>query len=566
MPVVANYQLPDGRASQVVQYITVVQEPAQEEVKPDIAVSVQPDKLFYDAEPQASQHVTVSIGDGSDYRYVIRYDDEEGETGWINVSKNGSLLTVWCRSNKEPEARTGYIDIIPLEGDGTPKTTIEITQAGADQPEEKKLELSVTPTTLKLDYDDMLGLAYYKATPGAQVSIELDDSWPSWIIAASIPEDAPGVYGNEINVELEHNESSDAREADIVVKAVLPSVNPANPPQVATQILHIYQKGNNDDELIPDEPDSEGLSITFHDWSEKIVNAMAPVRLSELPVKEVSESVADWEPWTNAEWLHVNRDTDAGQASIWAEADPNPSQEMRKAEVFVTAYNAARTKSATISVGFITQDLCPLVEINPSSIMFEAVPQGAQEVSCVVKGSVKLNAGATFASAALVTGDKLRVSLDANTGKARGCTISVTASNMSGESVTKNLTVNQRSGASYSGGGNSGSSSGGDSGGGDDDGDTDVIGTNYIKEAIDITAPDFDENIIKYENSNSSAPWNKDGVWNIITRYIVLFSCMRIFEDRYTLLAPTYLERTQAAMDNIVNIVRQRKAPSRTVA
>ena len=582
LPVVGSYTLPDGRGGEVIQYITVVQESAAEEVKPEILVSVQPDNLFFDAEPSNSQYVLVSIGDGGDYKYGIRYDGD-GEVGWINVAKNGDKLTVWCLNNKDANARRGYIDIIPLEGDGTVKATITINQAGADYPADTKLEFSVTPTTLKTNFYAAALEAYYKVTPGATVEIVgADGEWPEWILVADIPEVGDsGELGDYINIELEMNEGAAAREVDIIVKATLPSLNPNNPPQVATERIHIYQKGNNDDELIPDEPTAEEMSMSFNAWQDEMLNALDPIRHTEAYIKEESDNIADWEPWTDADWLTVGRDTDAGHAFIYADAEQNTSAQTRKAAVYVTAYNRDRTKSKVFFVGYVTQDFCPSVTIDEvHGYLFDAIPQGPKDINCVVVGAAKVQQSGMFGSASLIEGNKLRVYMDANTGNARGLQILVTASNSTGETATGSVVVNQKSGSSYSGGsggdsgssGGGGDSGGGDSGGGDsgggdsgDGGAVEEIGNFYVTKAIDITAPDFDENNIKYENSNSTTPWHKNGVWDIITRYIVLFSCMRIFEDRYVVLVPTYQERTQAAMDNIINLVRQRKAPSRTV-
>lgn len=49
-----------------------------------------------------------------------------------------------------------------------------------------------------------------------------------------------------------------------------------------------------------------------------------------------------------------------------------------------------------------------------------------------------------------------------------------------------------------------------------------------------------------------------------LERYIVLHAVTAIFQDRRAAVVPTFAERTQAMMDNVVTNLRTRKAPSRT--
>ena len=49
-----------------------------------------------------------------------------------------------------------------------------------------------------------------------------------------------------------------------------------------------------------------------------------------------------------------------------------------------------------------------------------------------------------------------------------------------------------------------------------------------------------------------------------ITRYATLYACMCVFNARYPVLSKDYADRCQSAMDNVVNMVRQRIFPSRS--
>ena len=49
-----------------------------------------------------------------------------------------------------------------------------------------------------------------------------------------------------------------------------------------------------------------------------------------------------------------------------------------------------------------------------------------------------------------------------------------------------------------------------------------------------------------------------------ITRFIVLYVCAAIFQQRRAALVPEYTNRAQAAMDNAVAMLRKRTTPSRT--
>lgn len=91
--------------------------------------------------------------------------------------------------------------------------------------------------------------------------------------------------------------------------------------------------------------------------------------------------------------------------------------------------------------------------------------------------------------------------------------------------------------------------------GGSGDGGSSTSGSG--KDAIEFDVPDFDLNELL------GTAYNKEGLFKEISRYFILFTCMKIFQERYADLVPIYTERAQAAMDNINNIIRQRKRPKR---
>ena len=142
-------------------------------------------------------------------------------------------------------------------------------------------------------------------------------------------------------------------------------------------------------------------------------------------------------------------------------------------------------------------------------------------------------------------GRKLIVSVTQNTSNAeRGHIIVLEGTNELGETATATFTINQGKPPVYTGG---------DS---EEEGEGDET-TGTGKDAIEFDVPDFDLNELV------GTAYNKEGVFRTISRYFVLFSCMKIFQERYPELVQVYTERAQSAMDDINNIIRQRKRPKR---
>ena len=142
-------------------------------------------------------------------------------------------------------------------------------------------------------------------------------------------------------------------------------------------------------------------------------------------------------------------------------------------------------------------------------------------------------------------GRKLIVSVAQNTSNAeRGHIIVLEGTNELGETATATFTINQGKPPVYTGGDSEEEGEGGET-------------TGTGKDAIEFDVPDFDLNELV------GTPYNQEGVFRTISRYFVLFSCMKIFQERYPELVQVYTERAQSAMDDINNIIRQRKRPKR---
>lgn len=142
-------------------------------------------------------------------------------------------------------------------------------------------------------------------------------------------------------------------------------------------------------------------------------------------------------------------------------------------------------------------------------------------------------------------GRKLIVSVAQNSSNAeRGHIIVLEGANELGETATATFTINQGKAPVYTGGDSEEEGEGGET-------------TGTGKDAIEFDVPDFDLNELV------GTAYNKEGVFRTISRYFVLFSCMKIFQERYPELVQVYTERAQSAMDDINNIIRQRKRPKR---
>ena len=128
--------------------------------------------------------------------------------------------------------------------------------------------------------------------------------------------------------------------------------------------------------------------------------------------------------------------------------------------------------------------------------------------------------------------------------------IKITGVNEADEDATATLTINQGVMPVYTGD-DTDTDEGGSGGGGG----SSTSGSG--KDAIEFDVPDFDLNELL------GTAYNKEGLFREISRYFILFTCMKIFQERYADLVPIYTERAQAAMDNINNIIRQRKRPKR---
>lgn len=70
-------------------------------------------------------------------------------------------------------------------------------------------------------------------------------------------------------------------------------------------------------------------------------------------------------------------------------------------------------------------------------------------------------------------------------------------------------------------------------------------------DAIVVDVPDFDAA-------------QTDAATEQITRFIVLYTCAAIFQQRRAALVPEYTNHAQAALDNAVAIIRKRTAPTRS--
>ena len=128
--------------------------------------------------------------------------------------------------------------------------------------------------------------------------------------------------------------------------------------------------------------------------------------------------------------------------------------------------------------------------------------------------------------------------------------IEIEGSNELGEKTTATLVINQGVMPVYTG-----DDTDPDEGGSGGGGGSSTSGSG--KDAIEFDVPDFDLNELL------GTAYNKEGLFKEISRYFILFTCMKIFQERYADLVPIYTERAQAAMDNINNIIRQRKRPKR---
>ena len=71
---------------------------------------------------------------------------------------------------------------------------------------------------------------------------------------------------------------------------------------------------------------------------------------------------------------------------------------------------------------------------------------------------------------------------------------------------------------------------------------------------IAFSVPDFD-----------TTNWGGEAT-ALIDRFIVLYVCAAIFQQRRAALVPEYTNRAQAALDNAVTLLRKRKTPSRTTS
>lgn len=74
--------------------------------------------------------------------------------------------------------------------------------------------------------------------------------------------------------------------------------------------------------------------------------------------------------------------------------------------------------------------------------------------------------------------------------------------------------------------------------------------TPVVKPTLEVYVPDFDRTQAKAVEAQ-------------IDRYLVLYACNALFQQRRSILVPEYTNRVQWAMDNAITLLRKRIAPTR---
>jgi len=78
---------------------------------------------------------------------------------------------------------------------------------------------------------------------------------------------------------------------------------------------------------------------------------------------------------------------------------------------------------------------------------------------------------------------------------------------------------------------------------------TDTLGSQPV-EHLEFYVPDFDETM-------------EDAMKEEVTKFIVLFVCVSLFQTRRPMVVPQFTERMQAALTKAVSLLKSRKSPIR---
>lgn len=64
--------------------------------------------------------------------------------------------------------------------------------------------------------------------------------------------------------------------------------------------------------------------------------------------------------------------------------------------------------------------------------------------------------------------------------------------------------------------------------------------------------------------NNSDAAFNETSIGEAVRRYVMMYVCSALFQQRRPLVAPEYTRRAQEALDDFNKMIRQRTAPTRS--
>ena len=463
--------------------------------------------------------------------FADKYKNTDQSSGKANYNPLGAFIN--CAKNELRRSRSGSVKVTVSNGLSNVSCLIFVDQ---DYIEDEDAPVITCADSIVIPASGYDGIAVdAKVKTFLPITLENASSYEISVPSSDVIVHKVNMYSDGISIWCNEN-TGNARNTQLIIKAY-------NESSSATKTVTVRQVGDDDQQPEPQyyaKVDKDSFVIKSVPDVQDIVGFTLDTNISTLSFAEVN-----YNDDSGDDWMQLI-DTSNAYYEFSAEGYPNVAGAARTARI-IFEYSLPDEGYDDVSV-YVGQFAKP--EIALAQTIVEDYPWRGGTVSVpftligVLPDTFKVKeSGAKVVPSIDLSGDKVVVAVSQNGGKlSMTHTITLEGENELGEKATATLTIVQGVQPTYAGDDNSSA-------------DDETAGSGL--DALEFDVPDFDLNELV------GTPYNQEGVFKTISRYFVLFACMKIFQERYPELVQIYTERAQSAMDDINNILRQRKRPKR---